>query len=242
MNSVLVWIQDHPKLNCGSCRAFSTEELDAAFLGLNVITLPGRDGTHGQMISLLGPYGKQRLLDLLNDSWRLGRLPRDWKKAIVVPIRKIGKVIASAGSLRLIALNFLTWLGFTTNLVYTFLAGNEKVIPNDCEIGIFEDIVLSSSSSDTENVEESVNLALADVWSLIVNHKLSFSPLKSSVGFFSTNRKLYNFRLRILLNSHPLEIEKYPGCLGLILDPEIFSNRHLELLPLRARKRIKILK
>ncbi|GFX59000.1 RNase H domain-containing protein [Trichonephila clavipes] len=69
----------------------------------------------------------------------------------------------------------------------------EKVIPNDCEIEIFADgIVLWSSVSDIEKVEESVNLALADTWSFAVNHKLSFSPSKSTVGFFTTNRKLYN--------------------------------------------------
>ncbi|GFS97579.1 putative RNA-directed DNA polymerase from transposon BS [Trichonephila clavipes] len=44
------------------------------------------------------------------------------------------------------------------------ILGIEKVIPNDCEIGIFaDDIVLWSFGSDTEKVEESVNLALADV-------------------------------------------------------------------------------
>ncbi|GFX15413.1 putative RNA-directed DNA polymerase from transposon BS [Trichonephila clavipes] len=119
----------------------------------------------------------------------------------------------------------------------------EKVINNDCEIRVFaDDIVLWSSGSDTEKVEESVNLALADVWSFAVNHKLSISPSKSVVGFFTTSRKLFNFRPRILLNSQLPEIEKYPRYLGFILDPEILSNRHLEHLALRARKRIKILK
>ncbi|GFU14817.1 putative RNA-directed DNA polymerase from transposon BS [Trichonephila clavipes] len=83
--------------------------------------------------------------------------------------------------------------------------------------GSDDDIVLWSFGSDTEKVEESVNLALADM-------------------------KLYNFRSRILLNSQSLEIEKHPRYLGFILDPEILSRRHLEHLALRARKRIKILK
>ncbi|GFU69010.1 uncharacterized protein TNCV_3785311 [Trichonephila clavipes] len=110
MNSALVWIQDHPTVNCGSClnftgndkyaktmasnvvhgcrsnlhvgpaifsRAFPAQELDAVILGLNLNTSPGTDGIHGQMISHLASHGKQRLLDLLNHSWRLGRLPRD---------------------------------------------------------------------------------------------------------------------------------------------------------------------
>ncbi|GFU05221.1 RNase H domain-containing protein [Trichonephila clavipes] len=67
-------------------------------------------------------------------------------------------------------------------------------------MGIFAyDIVLWSSGPDTEKVEEGVNLVLVDAWSFAVNHKLSFSPSKSTVGFFTTNRKLYNFRPRIIL-------------------------------------------
>ncbi|GFV92024.1 uncharacterized protein TNCV_1894601 [Trichonephila clavipes] len=49
----------------------------------------------------------------LNDSWRLSRLPRDWKKAIMAPIRKPGKNIASARSLRPIALTYITLRYFT---------------------------------------------------------------------------------------------------------------------------------
>ncbi|GFU49608.1 hypothetical protein TNCV_222091 [Trichonephila clavipes] len=81
--------------------------------------------------------------------------------------------------------------------------GIEKVIPNDCEIEIFaDDIVLWSSGFDIEKVGESVNLALADTRSFAVNHKLSFSSSKSTVGFFTTNRKL-QFLTKNLLNSQP---------------------------------------
>ncbi|GFX89708.1 RNase H domain-containing protein [Trichonephila clavipes] len=106
-----------------------------------------------------------------------------------------------------------------THKVFVTLTGVEKVLNNDCETGIFaDDIVLWSSGSGTEN------------------------PSKPTMGFFTTNRKLYNFRPRIPLNSQPLEIEKHPRYLGFILDPEILSNRHLEHLALRSRERIKILK
>ncbi|GFV85469.1 putative RNA-directed DNA polymerase from transposon BS [Trichonephila clavipes] len=60
------------------------------------------------------------------------------------------------------------------------------------------------------------------------------------MGFFTTNRKLYNFRPRILLNSQPLEIGKHARYLGFILDPETFG--HLEHLALRAWKPIRTLK
>ncbi|GFU98624.1 RNase H domain-containing protein [Trichonephila clavipes] len=61
--------------------------------------------------------------------------------------------------------------------------GIEKVIPNDCEIGIFADDI--------------------DIVSVLI---------------LKTDRKLYNFRPRILLNSQPIKIEKHPR-LSQIIDP-----------------------
>jgi len=80
------------------------------------------------------------------------------------------------------------------------------------------------------------------MWNFAQNHYLCFNPSKSIVGFFTTNRKVYGFQPRILLNGQPLEVEKRPKYLGFVLDPEIRGNGHLELLALRARKRINILK
>ncbi|GFV72378.1 RNA-directed DNA polymerase from mobile element jockey [Trichonephila clavipes] len=67
------------------------------------------------------------------------------------------------------------WQAYTDR-AEKLIAGTEKVIPSDCKIGMFaDDIVLWSSSSDIEKVDESVNLALADMWSFAVIDKLSFS-------------------------------------------------------------------
>ncbi|GFW14474.1 putative RNA-directed DNA polymerase from transposon BS [Trichonephila clavipes] len=216
-------------------RAFSVQELDAA------------------------------ILDLLNDSWRLDRLPQDWRKAIVVPIRKPDKDIASAGSFRPIALNSITYAQNKKPTNYNIAAfpdlsnafdrfrTRKQVTKLYVKFGIrgralpwiydfFRDRYIRSSGFDIEEVEESVNLALADMWNFAVNHKLSLSPSKSTVSFFLTIRKLYNFRPRILLNSQLLKLEKHPWYLGSKLDPEILSNKHLYHLALRARKRVKILK
>ncbi|GBO09473.1 putative RNA-directed DNA polymerase from transposon X-element [Araneus ventricosus] len=56
------------------------------------------------MIEHLGPVGRQSLLDIFNLSWRNGRLPRDWKRAIIIPIKKPGKVAGSPESYKYIAL------------------------------------------------------------------------------------------------------------------------------------------
>ncbi|UYV80629.1 hypothetical protein LAZ67_19001115 [Cordylochernes scorpioides] len=36
---------------------------------------PGPDGIHGRMISNLGKFGKERLLNIFNNSWKTGKLP-----------------------------------------------------------------------------------------------------------------------------------------------------------------------
>ncbi|GFS79614.1 probable RNA-directed DNA polymerase from transposon BS [Trichonephila clavipes] len=46
----------------------------------------------------------QKLLDIFNFSWKIGRLPRDWKKAVIIPILKPRKDISTSASYRLIAL------------------------------------------------------------------------------------------------------------------------------------------
>ncbi|GFV09623.1 putative RNA-directed DNA polymerase from transposon BS [Trichonephila clavipes] len=64
----------------------------------------GPDGILGFMIGHLGPHGMQKLLDIFNFSWKIGRLPRDWKRAIIIPILKPGKDTSTSVSYRTIAL------------------------------------------------------------------------------------------------------------------------------------------
>ncbi|UYV77070.1 hypothetical protein LAZ67_14003126 [Cordylochernes scorpioides] len=40
---------------------------------------PGPDGIHGRMISNLGKIGKERLLNIFNNSWKTRKLPQDCK-------------------------------------------------------------------------------------------------------------------------------------------------------------------
>ncbi|GIY30683.1 probable RNA-directed DNA polymerase from transposon BS [Caerostris darwini] len=69
---------------------------------------PGPDGIHGQFIVNLGSCAIKRLLHIFNLSWKLGRLPRQWKTAIVVPIRKPNKDASCMGSYRPITLTCMT--------------------------------------------------------------------------------------------------------------------------------------
>ncbi|GFW29097.1 putative RNA-directed DNA polymerase from transposon BS [Trichonephila clavipes] len=83
---------------------FSMHELLLVLNALNPKRSPGPDNIHGVMISHLGPSGTQCLLDILNQSWKSVRLPHEWKRAIITPIRKPGKVLSSPESYRPVAL------------------------------------------------------------------------------------------------------------------------------------------
>ncbi|GFV70227.1 RNA-directed DNA polymerase from mobile element jockey [Trichonephila clavipes] len=83
---------------------FTMQELNIALSTLDPSKSPGSDNIHGQMISRLSDWGKKSFLEIFNLSWRLGRLPRDWKKALIIPIRKPSKKSSDPESFRPIAL------------------------------------------------------------------------------------------------------------------------------------------
>lgn len=85
-------------------RDYRMSELEAAIRDTNLNKSPGPDGIHGQMIDKLSPIGRQGLLDIINCSWNKGKLPRDWRRATVIPFKKPGKTDGTPGNYRPIAL------------------------------------------------------------------------------------------------------------------------------------------
>ncbi|GFV55701.1 putative RNA-directed DNA polymerase from transposon BS [Trichonephila clavipes] len=73
-------------------------------------------------------------------------------------------------------------------------------------------------------------------------HKLIFNVSKSTSSFFTTNRRLYNYQPQIFMESKSLPYEKHPKYLGYILDPEILSNKHIDYVINKGRKRLDLLK
>ncbi len=65
---------------------------------------PGPDGVCNEFLKHLGPVGRRLLLELLNDSWRTGQVPADWRRAEIVPILKKGKDKNAPASYRPVAL------------------------------------------------------------------------------------------------------------------------------------------
>ncbi|GBM07647.1 hypothetical protein AVEN_228150-1 [Araneus ventricosus] len=122
-----------------------------------------------------------------------------------------------------------------------FLSGIEQVTNGRRERDSFaDDIVLWRTGTDLKKLESDVNQAFVDLWNFAEDHKLSFNPSKSTVGFFIG--QLYNFHPNTLLNHQILAVNKHPKCLGFVLDGEILSNKHIDHLVMRARRQLNILK
>ncbi|GFT96704.1 putative RNA-directed DNA polymerase from transposon BS [Nephila pilipes] len=128
------------------------------------------------------------------------------------------------------------------NLFALFLARDEQVDPESCEIGIVSDgIVIWKSDSNLGKLESDINLTLDELGNYAADYALSFNPTMSTVGFFITNRKSYGFHPSIFLNYQPLTVDKHPKYLGFVLDLVILS-KHIDHLVLRAKSRLKILR
>ncbi|KAK7899409.1 hypothetical protein WMY93_020262 [Mugilogobius chulae] len=91
-------MEDHP-INL----PFSSDELHRA-LTMTGNTSPGKDEVSYAMLRNLGEVGILYLLELYNRVWREGKLPRAWKEAVIVPIRKPGKDPTVPSNYRPIAL------------------------------------------------------------------------------------------------------------------------------------------
>ena len=82
---------------------FSLKELKDA-IAVEANTSPGRDGLAYEMFKHLEEGVLVELLALMETAWEEGRLPAEWKHAMIVPILKPGKVGSDPSSYRPIAL------------------------------------------------------------------------------------------------------------------------------------------
>ncbi|UYV77964.1 hypothetical protein LAZ67_15003052 [Cordylochernes scorpioides] len=80
-----------PALIIFSMKKINMKELAYALENTDLNKTPGPDGIHGRMISNLGKIGKERLLNIFNNSWKTGKLPQDCKNATTIPIKKLHK-------------------------------------------------------------------------------------------------------------------------------------------------------
>ncbi|UYV79947.1 GRIN2B [Cordylochernes scorpioides] len=343
------------------------KELDYALENTDLNKTPGPDGIHGQMISNLGKNGKERLLDIFNNSWKTGKLPQDWKTATIIPIKKLDKSADDPKNYRPISLTSIccklmekiilrrltyhldtknllpeeqygfrkghgtidqvlfftqkvkdaqnrkptnhtiaafldltqdfdkvwknklitklykhfkingkaiTWINdflknryirvkfngtlsktfklyqglpqgsvLSPTLFTLFIAGIEEKISHKTNIGLFaDDIILWSSNTNWKKAERDLNKTLLHLEKFANKHKLEFNPQKSETCLFTTDKKLYKIRPKIILKEQQLQYNKHPKYLGYTLDPEINSSKHIEEVIRKGRDRLKILK
>ncbi|UYV69694.1 hypothetical protein LAZ67_7000268 [Cordylochernes scorpioides] len=80
-----------PALIIFSMKKINMKKLAYALENTDLNKTPGPDGIHGRMISNLGKIGKERLLNIFNNSWKTVKLPQDCKSATIIPIKKLDK-------------------------------------------------------------------------------------------------------------------------------------------------------
>ncbi|GFS72700.1 hypothetical protein NPIL_321101 [Nephila pilipes] len=86
--------------------------MDSALGTLDPSRSPDPDNTHEKMINNPPPIVRRTLLEISNVSWMLGRLPRNWKRAIFIPIRNLEKPAGTSDNFRPIALTSISLSGF----------------------------------------------------------------------------------------------------------------------------------
>ncbi|UYV73432.1 hypothetical protein LAZ67_10003172 [Cordylochernes scorpioides] len=124
-----------------------------------------------------------------------------------------------------------------------FIAGIEEKISHKTNIGLFaDDIILWSRNTNWKKAERDLNKTLLHLEKFANKHKLEFNPQKSETCLFTTDKKLYKIRPKIILKEQQLQYNKHPKYLGYTLDPEINSSKHIEEVIRKGRDRLKILK
>uniref|UniRef100_A0A0B7BSI4 Reverse transcriptase domain-containing protein n=1 Tax=Arion vulgaris TaxID=1028688 RepID=A0A0B7BSI4_9EUPU len=83
---------------------FTIHELEKALRSLKKRKSPGNDGITNEMIIEMGRQAKKKLLEIFNCSWKSGVIPKEWKEAILIPIKKTGKDPTDPSSYRPISL------------------------------------------------------------------------------------------------------------------------------------------
>ncbi|GFW24941.1 putative RNA-directed DNA polymerase from transposon BS [Trichonephila clavipes] len=216
---------------------FSMHEL---LLVLNVLDpkkSPGPDNIRRVLITHLGPSCTQRLLDIFNQSWKSGRLPHEWKRASIIPIRKPGKYNKALSKDFKLTQGVPEGSVLSPTLFSMFLAGVEKLITENSSIGLFaDDIVLWHSSHNIPSIEANHSQCLSRVNDFATNHKLSFTLMRSVTSFFTTNRHLYKYQPTVFIKDQKLLYVKHPKYLGFTLAQKILCNWHTEDLNNKRRK------
>ncbi|GFV87841.1 RNA-directed DNA polymerase from mobile element jockey [Trichonephila clavipes] len=130
----------------------------------------------------------------------------------------------------------------SSTLFSLFISVVENYV-NSSQIRLFsDDVVLWCCDANISKMESQLNRALVNIQEFSGNHNITFKASKSTISFFTTNRRLYNYSPGIFLKRECLNYSKYTNYLGFTLDLEVNRGKHIEKIGDKARKRLKILK
>ena len=121
--------------NSGLSSPFTAAELKQALGKMRNGKAAGDDGVYNEHLRHLGTKGKEVFLTIVNQSWKQSFVPRNWRKATIIPIKKPGKPPGEIGSHRPISLTSCVAKlveRMVKNRLYWWLETNKKLTPNQC--------------------------------------------------------------------------------------------------------------
>ena len=120
-------------------RPFSVSELGCALSKCRKGKAPGPDGISNEMLMGLSATARDIVLKCINMTWEEGKLPRAWKRALIIPLIKNGKEAGAPESYRPISLTScfgkvaermvnrrLTWHLESSNMLSCYQSGFRK--------------------------------------------------------------------------------------------------------------------
>ena len=87
-----------------ACQPFSSQEMMDQLRRMKAKKAPGMDGVCTEHLLHLGPLAQDALLRLFNMSWHSAEVPSIWRRAVIIPIPKVGKDPQDVSSYRPISL------------------------------------------------------------------------------------------------------------------------------------------
>ncbi|UYV69425.1 hypothetical protein LAZ67_6003539 [Cordylochernes scorpioides] len=119
-----------PALIIFSMKKINMKKLAYALENTDLNKTPGPDGIHGRMISNLGKIGKERLLNIFNNSWKTGKLPQDCKNATIIPIKKLDKSADDPKNYRPISLTNIC-CKLMEKFIFTYHPDTRNLLPEE---------------------------------------------------------------------------------------------------------------
>ncbi|GFS08373.1 RNA-directed DNA polymerase from mobile element jockey, partial [Elysia marginata] len=214
------------------------EELEGALKVMQNGRSPGPDNITNEMLAHLGFKAKRKILSLFNTSWKTGLVPSNWKKAILIPILKVGKPKNKGNSYRPISLTScmckLMERMINKRLVWYLEKHNILMDEQADDLAL----ICSEDSCGTAQVRLQECLTLLEQWT--DDWTMTVNAAKNTYSIFSLSTKIPNLRLRI--NNSLLEKENYPKYLGVTFDPRLTWCKQIETVQKNAVRRTLLLK